>query len=42
MDPQLFKSLEFGNGSRTFDKKLAKYIYLNLHIFRAKNGRNKL
>ena len=36
---RLFRSFEFGNGSRMSDKTLP---YLNLNISRTKNGRNKL
>ena len=39
MEPQLFKSIEFGNGSRISTKNMS---YLNLNISRTKNGRNKV
>ena len=39
VNSRLFKSFEFGNGSRISDIQLS---YLNLNIARIKNGRNKL
>ena len=38
-EQRLFKSFEFGNGSRMSDEKL---VILEFNISRTKNGRNKL